>query len=188
MRRQEGLEAIEFAGFYHIASSSAAAQAQGYPPSAIRVNREADIGPWNSPRKSVVSLQGTTRGSPQRSHELHGHYLTDMSLDIMATTKFINDRSRTRNGTIRVEAWGDVDTGSVKKYNLAYINECVFSGDNGRILGFDNSHVYPGFASSHHGHCLGLVFENRRFVTFADTLKRFERHLRRLRRRYGREY
>lgn len=112
----------------------------------------------------------------------------DMSFDIMATTKLIDERSHSRNGTIRIEAWGDIDTGSIRKYNLAYVNERIFSRDNGRILGFDNSHVYPEFVSTHHGHCLGRVFENRRFVTFADALERFERHLRRLKRRYGREY
>lgn len=40
------------------------------------------------------------------------------------------------------EVWGDVgkDKTVVTRYNLAYINQAMFQGDNGRVLGFDNAH------------------------------------------------
>jgi hypothetical protein len=39
----------------------------------------------------------------------------------------------------------------VISYALAYMNPMIYSGDNGRVLGYDNSH---GFS---HRHCLGTV-------------------------------
>lgn len=102
--------------------------------------------------------------------------------------KDIDSRSNTRGGgTIRAETWVD-GTGNVVKYSLTYVNSSIFSADNGRVLGFDNAHFYPGFASEHHYHFMGTVYENRRFVSFDDTLDRFQRLLARLKRRYGRSY
>ena len=37
------------------------------------------------------------------------------------------------------------------KYNLAYINHMICPVDNGRVLGYDNSHDY------HHRHFMGNV-------------------------------
>lgn len=107
----------------------------------------------------------------------------------MAVAKDVDDRFTTRGGgTIRVETWVESKTRAVVKYNLAYVNAAIHAGDNGRVLGFDNTHLYPGFSSAHHVHWMGTVYENRRFVSFDTTLDRFERSLRWLKRRYRRSY
>lgn len=107
----------------------------------------------------------------------------------MAAIKDVDARSNTRGGgTVRVETWVDSRTGEVVKYCLAYINHSLHSGDNGRVLGFDNTHLYPGFSSAHHHHWMGRVGENRKYVSFEETLNRFQRLLTRLKRSYGRSY
>lgn len=60
---------------------------------------------------------------------------------------FVVSRKR-GNGTVRYELWQD--DGVVTRYNLAYINHLIFSGDNGRVLGYDNRH-------GHHRHYMGVV-------------------------------
>ena len=52
------------------------------------------------------------------------------------------------NGTVRYEVWQT--DGVVTRYNLAYINHLIYSGDNGRVLGYDNKH-------GHHRHFMGTV-------------------------------
>jgi len=52
------------------------------------------------------------------------------------------------NGTVRYEVWED--NGVVTRYNLAYINHLIFSGDNGRVIGYDNKH-------GHHRHFKGAI-------------------------------
>ena len=58
---------------------------------------------------------------------------------------------------LKEEVWHDRD-GQVVKYSLAYINPAVFGADNGRVLGYDNSHDH------HHRHFMGkqeaLEFSN----------------------------
>lgn len=71
------------------------------------------------------------------------------------------------NGLLRREVWVDRQ-GRVVRYNLAYINHAIHSGDNGRVVGYDNAH------GMHHRHCLGVV-EAVDFVDFADIEARFER-------------
>jgi len=48
--------------------------------------------------------------------------------------------------------------GHVVKYSLVYINRLICSVDNGRVLGYDNSH------NTHHRHFIGAIapvdFEN----------------------------
>jgi hypothetical protein len=60
----------------------------------------------------------------------------------MAETKIIDQSlmvSRKRgNGTLRYEVWQN--NGVVTRYNLAYINHLIYSGDNGRVVGYDNRH------------------------------------------------
>lgn len=73
---------------------------------------------------------------------------------------------RRGNGLLRREVWVDRD-GRVVRYNLAYINHAIHSGDNGRVIGYDNAH---GF---HHRHWMGVV-EEVDFVSFEDTEARFE--------------
>lgn len=103
--------------------------------------------------------------------------------------KWLDKRFHTRGGgSIRVEVWGHRTTRAVTRYNLAYVNRRISNSDNGRVVGFDNSHVYPGFRSAHHCHWFGRVLENCKFRSFEQTSDRFERLLRWLKRRHEEEY
>lgn len=66
----------------------------------------------------------------------------------MAVTKGLDKRFNTRGGSIRIETWIDMRTQTVTKYNLAYVNHRIFGGDNGRVVGFDSSHLYVGHGSA----------------------------------------
>lgn len=44
-------------------------------------------------------------------------------------------------GILRLQAWVD-NQQHIKRYSLAYINPLIFSGDNGRVLGYDDAHNY----------------------------------------------
>lgn len=70
------------------------------------------------------------------------------------------------NGLLRREVWVD-ERGRVSRYNLAYVNQLIFSGDHGRVVGYDNAHGY------HHRHYMGVV-EPVEFVSFEDIEARFE--------------
>lgn len=68
---------------------------------------------------------------------------------------------------MRREVWIDEATGSVTRYNLAYVNHSVYQGDNGRVLGYDNKH---GF---HHRHFMGKI-EETAYISFEATEQSFE--------------
>jgi hypothetical protein len=70
--------------------------------------------------------------------------------------------------------WVD-KSGRVTRYNLAYINYDVQQGDNGRVVGYDNT---QGF---HHRHYFGQV-EPVEFVSLDDIEERFARDWTALRR------
>ncbi len=72
------------------------------------------------------------------------------------------------NGRLRREIWIDVVTKKVTRYNLAYINQHLHAGDNGRVVGYDNAR------DGHHRHYFGVV-EPVSFVSFEDTEVRFEK-------------
>ena len=88
----------------------------------------------------------------------------------MADKKIIDDRhnipKKRGNGQLRREAWED-QHGNITSYNLAYINYKLYTGDNGRVLGFDNNHGH------HHRHFMGKT-ESIEFVSFEDMENRFE--------------
>lgn len=71
------------------------------------------------------------------------------------------------NGVLRRQIWCD-DEFRVTRYSLAYINHHIFSGDNGRVVGYDNAHGY------HHKHCMGIV-EPVAFSTFKEIEEIFQR-------------
>jgi len=73
-------------------------------------------------------------------------------------------------GLIKIEAWEN-DNNEIVKYSMAYINHQVFSGDNGRIIGYDNTHNF------HHKHYLGEISEVYDFVSYENLLKRFEKEI-----------
>ncbi len=68
---------------------------------------------------------------------------------------------------LRREVWVD-GKGKITRYNLAYINRQLFSGDNGRVIGFDNAHGY------HHRHYYGKV-EAVSFTSYEDIEMLFEK-------------
>jgi hypothetical protein len=79
------------------------------------------------------------------------------------------------DGVIREEVWQD-SQGGIVKYNLAFINGALLAKDNGRVLGYDNSHGH------HHRHYAGAE-EMFLFVSYEKLLARFLREVRRLRER-----
>lgn len=58
------------------------------------------------------------------------------------------------------------------KYSMAYINHLMFSGDNGRVLGYDNTHNF------HHKHSFGEISELKDFTTYQALVEIFEEELR----------
>src|SRR5271155_3891264 len=76
-----------------------------------------------------------------------------------------------RGGLLKEEVWYSGST--VVKYSLAYINARVCGRDNGRVLGYDNSHRY------HHRHFMGTV-EEIEFSGYEALLNRFEEEVRNL--------
>ncbi len=51
---------------------------------------------------------------------------------------------------------------------MAYINKNVFVGDNGRVIGYDNSHDF------HHKHYLGQITEIDNFEIYEELVLRFK--------------
>jgi hypothetical protein len=68
-------------------------------------------------------------------------------------------------GIIKFEAWEYEN--KIVKYNMAYINKSVFPNDNGRVIGYDNSHNF------HHKHYFGQIIELNDFVNYQELVKRF---------------
>lgn len=56
------------------------------------------------------------------------------------------------------------------RYSLAYINPRLCAVDNGRVLGYDNSHDY------HHRHFMGLV-EEIVFPGYEVLVNRFQKEV-----------
>lgn len=75
---------------------------------------------------------------------------------------------RLGGGKLKERVIRDLDTGEVLEYALAYVNPAITTADNGRILGYDNSHRL------HHRHRMGKV-EPVEFTTFEELRRRFER-------------
>lgn len=73
-------------------------------------------------------------------------------------------------GILKIEAWEN-EKGEIVKYSMAYINHLVFSGDNGRVIGYDNSHNF------HHRHYVGEITEDSDFINYQDLIGRFEREI-----------
>ena len=72
---------------------------------------------------------------------------------------------------LKEEVW--YEGGRVVKYSLAYINPRICGVDNGRVLGYDNTHEY------HHRHFMGQV-ERVEFDGYEALVTRFEREVRAL--------
>ncbi len=71
---------------------------------------------------------------------------------------------------LKEEAWQDPD-GQVIKYSLAYLNPVICGADNGRVLGYDNSHGH------HHRHFMGKR-EPFEFTGYEALARRFYHEVR----------
>jgi len=69
-------------------------------------------------------------------------------------------------GIIKFEAWEY--RGEIVKYSMAYINKDIFPNDNGRVIGYDNSHNF------HHKHYFGEIYEVDDFINYQDLVSRFK--------------
>jgi hypothetical protein len=78
---------------------------------------------------------------------------------------------RLGGGTLKEHVEQEMPSGRVRAYALAYINPLIFSLDNGRVLGYDNSHGYS------HRHFMGAVTPEP-FVGWQHLRERFEREWR----------
>ena len=73
-------------------------------------------------------------------------------------------------GILKFEAWEN-EKGETVKYSMVYINHLLFSEDNGRVLGYDNTHDF------HHRHYFGKISEVSDFKSYQDLVDRFEREI-----------
>lgn len=69
---------------------------------------------------------------------------------------------------LKEEVWYENER--VTKYSLAYINPRIYAADNGRVLGYDNTH------DCHHRHFVGKV-ETIEFHGYEELVTRFEAEL-----------
>jgi Family of unknown function (DUF6516) len=74
------------------------------------------------------------------------------------------------NGVLRIVVKMD-QKGEVIRYSMAYINWRICNDDNGRVLGYDNSHGY------HHRHYMGRE-EPVEFESYEAIVERFEKEWR----------
>jgi hypothetical protein len=75
---------------------------------------------------------------------------------------------RRRGAVLKEEVW--YEGGRVVKYSLAYIDARICAADNGRVLGYDNTHEH------HHRHFMGQI-EKIEFHGYEELVGRFERKL-----------
>jgi hypothetical protein len=61
--------------------------------------------------------------------------------------KDVRIKKRLGGGVLKELVVREMPSGKVIEYALAYINHDIFSGDDGRVLGYDNSH---GFSHKHY--------------------------------------
>ncbi|MCF8210783.1 MAG: DUF6516 family protein [Rhodoferax sp.] len=74
---------------------------------------------------------------------------------------------RLGGGVLKERVIRELPSKKVLNYALAYINPMIYSGDNGRVLGYDNSHAYS------HRHYMGSVVADS-FASYEELYERFE--------------
>jgi hypothetical protein len=93
-----------------------------------------------------------------------------------AIRKVVDERlylsKKSGSGLLRREIWMN-GRGDVVRYNLAYINPLVYTGDHGRVLGYDSAH------GNHHRHYLGRV-SSVNLASFQAIEARFQREWQRI--------
>ena len=72
-------------------------------------------------------------------------------------------------GIIKFEAWEYENR--IIKYNMVYINKNIFPNDNGRVMGYDNSHNF------HHKHYFEQITQLDNFINYQELVKRFRDEL-----------
>ncbi len=72
-------------------------------------------------------------------------------------------------GFIKFKVWERDD--EVVKYSMAYTNPLIFSGDNGRVIGYGNAHDF------HHKHYFGEIYEVGDFTNYQALVNRFKNEL-----------
>jgi len=92
----------------------------------------------------------------------------------------INMPEKSGNGILKLQASVD-HTGKLVRYSLAYINFRLCHLDNGRVLGYDNSHGY------HHRHYMGKE-EPVDFTSFEAVAERFDTEWRALHEKAKKHY
>jgi len=89
-------------------------------------------------------------------------------------TKIVSEQfpinSKRDGGIIKIAAWEN-NKGEIVKYSMAYINHLIFSGDNGRVTGYDNTHHF------HHKHYFGEISEVDDFISYQELVERFEKEI-----------
>jgi hypothetical protein len=80
-------------------------------------------------------------------------------------------KGRRKGAVLKEQTW--FEDGKLIAYSLAYVNLKVCRVDNGRVLGYDNSHGY------HHRHFMGRV-EPIEFAGCAALVERFIAEVREL--------
>ena len=78
---------------------------------------------------------------------------------------------RLGGGTLKELVIRNLPSKQVAHYSLAYINPLIYSRDNGRVLGYDNSHGYS------HKHYLGQTTQEK-FTSYEALHEKFEREWR----------
>lgn len=79
-------------------------------------------------------------------------------------------KAKRGGGLIKIEAWEDSEE-KIVKYSIGYINHFIYPDDNGRVLGYDNTHGY------HHKHYMGEIFSIDDFVSYHELVERFEKEV-----------
>jgi hypothetical protein len=75
--------------------------------------------------------------------------------------------ARLGSGILKERVTRELPSKKVTSYALAYVNSAIFTGDNGRVLGYDNKH---GFS---HQHFMGRVTAEA-FPGYEALYERFE--------------
>lgn len=75
---------------------------------------------------------------------------------------------RRRGAVLKEEVW--LEGEKVVKYSLAYINPRICPVDNGRVLGYDNSHGH------HHRHFMGTI-RPFNFFSYEKLVDQFQREV-----------
>lgn len=93
-------------------------------------------------------------------------------------TQYIPERAG--NGVLKIQVSAD-EKGKVVRYSMSYINYRLCHIDNGRVLGYDNSHGY------HHRHYMGKE-EPIEFSSYEAVSEQFEKEWRALHEKAKKRY